>query len=46
VLLAPLSRYTIESRRRGWLFGYAGYDASALQAAAQRVGGLFKPSRA
>jgi GntR family transcriptional regulator/MocR family aminotransferase len=23
VVLAPLSRYTIESRRRGWLFGYA-----------------------
>ncbi len=46
VVLAPLSRYTIESRRRGWLFGYAGYDASALQAAAQRVGGLFMPSRA
>lgn len=38
VVLAPLSRYTIESRRRGWLFGFAGYDEAALRAAAQRVG--------
>ena len=30
LLLAPLSRYTIASRRRVWLFGYAGYDTAAL----------------
>jgi GntR family transcriptional regulator/MocR family aminotransferase len=40
VVLAPLSRYTIESRRRGWLFGYAGYDDAALRSAAQCVAGL------
>lgn len=34
VLVAPLSRYCIESPRRGWLFGYAGYDTAALRAAA------------
>jgi GntR family transcriptional regulator / MocR family aminotransferase len=45
-VLAPLSRYTIESSRRGWLFGYAGYDDEALRQAAQRVGPLFaRPSR-
>jgi GntR family transcriptional regulator/MocR family aminotransferase len=38
VLLAPLSRYAIESRRRGWLFGYAGYEDAALRAAAARLG--------
>jgi GntR family transcriptional regulator/MocR family aminotransferase len=41
VLLAPLSAYTIESPRRGWVFGYAGYDAAALREAARRVGPLF-----
>jgi GntR family transcriptional regulator / MocR family aminotransferase len=40
VVLAPLSRYTIESRRRGWLFGYAGYDEAALRQAARRVAPL------
>ncbi len=40
VVLAPLSRYTIESRRRGWLFGYAGFDEAALLRAAHRVGPL------
>lgn len=40
ILLAPLSRYTIESRRRGWLFGYAGYDTATLRDAAARVGKL------
>ncbi|WP_088279698.1 PLP-dependent aminotransferase family protein [Ideonella sp. A 288] len=40
VVLAPLSRYAIESRRRGWLFGYAGYDAAALAEAARRIGPL------
>ena len=33
VFLAPLSRYAIESPRRGWLFGYAGYEEAALRAA-------------
>lgn len=40
IMLAPLSRYTIESRRRGWLFGYAGYDTAALRDAAAIVGRL------
>ena len=43
VVLAPLSRYTIESRRRGWLFGYAGYDEAALHDAARRVAPLLAP---
>ena len=38
VFVAPLSRYTIESRRRGWLFGYAGYDTQALRLAASVLG--------
>lgn len=42
VVLAPLSRYAIESRRRGWLFGYAGYDATALRSAANRLGSLVR----
>jgi GntR family transcriptional regulator/MocR family aminotransferase len=41
LLLAPLSRYAIESRRRGWVFGYAGYDDAALRAAARRLGRLW-----
>jgi len=40
VFLAPLSRYAIESRRRGWLFGYAGFDGAALRDAAARIGPL------
>lgn len=40
VLLAPLGRYAVESPRRGWLFGYAGFDAEALGQAAQRLGPL------
>ena len=40
VLVAPLSRYTMASPRRGWLFGYAGYDTAALRAAARSVGPL------
>jgi GntR family transcriptional regulator/MocR family aminotransferase len=40
VLLAPLSRYTLESPRRGWLLGYAGFDETALAEAARRVGPL------
>ncbi|WP_114972880.1 PLP-dependent aminotransferase family protein [Rhodoferax ferrireducens] len=42
ILLAPLSRYTIASTRRGWLFGYAGYDTAALRAAAARLGVLLQ----
>lgn len=38
LLLAPLSRYTIASQRRGWLFGYAGYDTAALRKAANALG--------
>lgn len=41
VFLAPLSAYAIESRRRGWVFGYAGYPSAALRAAARRIGPLF-----
>lgn len=40
LLLAPLSRYTIASRRRGWLFGYAGYDTASLRKAAAALGKL------
>ena len=40
LMLAPLSRYTIESPRRGWLFGYAGYDTAALRDAATRLAKL------
>ncbi len=42
VLLAPLSRYTITSARRGWLLGYAGADSAALQAAALAIGPLLR----
>lgn len=45
VVLAPLSRYAIESRRRGWLFGYAGYDEAALRESARRVAPLFAAPR-
>ena len=37
VQLAPLSRYCIEAKRRGWLFGYAGYDEGALARASRAV---------
>jgi len=40
VFLAPLSGYAIESPRRGWVFGYAGYELAELRAAARRLGGL------
>lgn len=42
LLLAPLSRYTIASKRRGWLFGYAGYDTAALRKAATVLGNLLR----
>lgn len=38
VQLAPISAYCIEAQRRGWLFGYAGYDEAALARAAQALG--------
>jgi GntR family transcriptional regulator/MocR family aminotransferase len=38
VQLAPISHYCIEARRRGWLFGYAGYREAALARAAYAVG--------
>ena len=41
VFLAPLSTYTIASGRRGWVLGYAGYDGTALEEAARRIGPLF-----
>jgi GntR family transcriptional regulator/MocR family aminotransferase len=40
VMLAPLSRYAMESPRRGWLLGYAGYGETEIRAAARVVGGL------
>ena len=46
VLLAPLSRYTMASARRGWLLGYAAYDDAALQAAAQVAGPLLRAALA
>ncbi|MCW5665152.1 MAG: PLP-dependent aminotransferase family protein [Piscinibacter sp.] len=46
VFLAPLSAYAIESRRRGWVFGYAGYAPAELRAAARRLGPLFADSAA
>lgn len=40
VMLAPLSRYAVQSARRGWLFGYAGYPDAEIRAAARVVGAL------
>jgi GntR family transcriptional regulator / MocR family aminotransferase len=40
VYLLPLSAYTIESPRRGWLLGYAGYETAALRASARALGPL------
>ncbi len=37
VFLAPLSLYCVQARRRGWLYGYAGFDDAALHAAARAV---------
>jgi len=37
VQLAPISHYCIEAKRRGWLFGYAGYDEAALGRAARAL---------
>ena len=38
VQLAPISRYCIEAKRRGWVFGYAGYDEASLGRAARALG--------
>ena len=43
VMLAPLSRYAMESTRRGWLFGYAGYSEAEIVAAARVVAALSLP---
>lgn len=40
VMLAPLSRYAMQSPRRGWLLGYAGYDETEIRTAARVVGVL------
>ena len=41
VMLTALSFYAMEAPRRGWVFGYAGYEDAALREAARRVGPLF-----
>ncbi len=40
VMLAPLSRYAMQSARKGWLLGYAGYGEGEMRAAARVVGAL------
>ncbi len=40
VMLAPLSRYAMQSQRRGWLFGYAGYNEAEIVGAARVVARL------
>ena len=42
VMLAPLSRYAMQSARRGWLLGYAGFDDVEIREAARVVGGLVR----
>jgi GntR family transcriptional regulator/MocR family aminotransferase len=42
VYLAPLSLYCVNERRRGWLFGYAGFDDAALRHAARTLGPLLR----
>jgi GntR family transcriptional regulator / MocR family aminotransferase len=37
VTLAPLSNYCTQARRRGWLFGYAGFNEPTLRAAAKTL---------
>ncbi|MEO8151614.1 MAG: PLP-dependent aminotransferase family protein [Rhizobacter sp.] len=40
VYLAPLSLYCVQARRRGWAFGYAGFDDGLLRRAAKVMGPL------
>ena len=40
VMLAPLSRYAMQSQRRGWLFGYAGYSEAEIMGAVRVVARL------
>jgi GntR family transcriptional regulator / MocR family aminotransferase len=42
VVLAPLSRYAIESTRRGWLYGYAGNEEAAMRRAVQAIAPLLR----
>jgi GntR family transcriptional regulator / MocR family aminotransferase len=42
VYLAPLSLYSVQARRRGWVFGYAGFDEAALRQAAKAMGPLLR----
>jgi GntR family transcriptional regulator / MocR family aminotransferase len=37
VTLTPLSNYCAQARRRGWLFGYAGFNEPTLRAAAKTL---------
>jgi GntR family transcriptional regulator/MocR family aminotransferase len=46
VYLAPLSLYCVEARRRGWVFGYAGFNEPALQSAAKVLGPLIRNDNA
>jgi GntR family transcriptional regulator/MocR family aminotransferase len=43
VFLAPLSLYCLQARRRGWLFGYAGFSDTQLRQAARALGPLAGP---
>lgn len=40
--VAPLSAYCIESKRRGWAFGYAAYNDAEIRKAAQVIGRVLK----
>ena len=42
VYLAPLSLYCVQAKRRGWLFGYAGFDDAALRQAARHIAPLIR----
>ncbi len=42
VHLAPLSWYCVQARRRGWVFGYAGFDDAALRQAARVMAPLVR----
>jgi GntR family transcriptional regulator/MocR family aminotransferase len=42
VFLAPLSAYCVQAKRRGWLFGYAGFDDSALRQSARTLAPLIR----